>query len=620
MDRERLLKRRFFTLTALFAGSIGLLVMYLFFLQIIRGGEFSQKAKDVSQRDVMIPAQRGKIFDRNADFPLVYNIDSFAVDVIPGEVDPRRIPSLFKELSAVLGVPVSEIGKRIPAKSYSLFQPIEVKSGVSMATISYLAEHMDRFMGVSWHNKPIRSYLGGATLAHVIGYVGIIEDDELQVLYNKGYLPGAVIGKSGIEKEYDEILRGKDGKSYRLVDVTEKNISGEGDQDNSIPPIPPVAGQNIVLTLDRTIQKIAEEALGERRGSVVVLKPATGEVLALVSYPSFDPNRFYASDASSYFNQLFAEPGAPFLNRAIQSARSPGSAFKIVMTTAVVDDATIPINRAVLCTGRYQLGDRTFRCWVPTGHGYEDLMGGLAQSCDVYFYTVGNELGVDKIDSYARDFNLGMATGIDLPDEKSGLLPTPEWKERTRREIWVGGDTLNFSIGQGFLTMTPLQMADMLAMVVNSGVIYRPHLVKEIRDPQSGAVVSVTKPEILHTSHISADVFKTVQEALRGVIVKGTAAPVVTTKAVEVAGKTGTAEVGIEGQWDSWFAAYGPYQTDKPLDRIVVVVMVEASENWEWWAPKAANLIFQAIFAHQSFDQAVATLRPWYYKVKGRAE
>jgi penicillin-binding protein 2 len=615
MDGERLLRRRFFILTAIFAGAIGFLAIYLFNLQIIRGVEYRQRAKDVSQREVPIPAQRGEIFDKSVDVPLVFNVDSFAVDVVPGDVKPSELPGLFARLSKVLSIPESEIGKRIPPKNYSLFQPIEVKGGVSLQIISFLAEHIDEFHGVSWHNKPIRNYQEGSTLAHVIGYVGDITKEELQVLYNEGYAPGSVLGKSGIEKQYDRLLRGQDGTRYRVVDVRERRLVGEEEE-----VIPPTPGKDVVLTIDRRVQKLAEEALGQRRGSVVVMKPATGEILALVSYPSFDPNRFFASDAGDYFSQLSVDPSSPFLDRAIQSVYPPASAFKILMTTAVIDDATIPTARAILCTGKLEFGDRVFNCWVKTGHGYEDLFGGLAQSCDVYFFTVGNELGVEKIDSYGRDFGLGALTGIDLPEERSGLLPTPEWKEKTQHMKWVGGDTLNFSIGQGFVTLSPLQMADMVALIANQGVIYKPHLLKETRDPTTGKIIFESRPEILHTSHISKETFQMVQDAMRGVITKGTAAPVIDTKAVEVAGKTGTSEVGIEGQWHSWFAAFAPYKTDHPEDRIVVVVMVEASENWEWWAPKAANLILQGYFAGQTFDQAVATLKPWYIKVKGRQD
>jgi penicillin-binding protein 2 len=591
---ERQQRRRYVVLTTIFAGSIGILVLYLFGLQIVRGGEFTQRAKDVSERETPIPAQRGEIYDRHGDDPLVFNVDSFAVDVVPGDVAPKELSGLFSRLAKALSVKVADIEQKIPPKSYRQFQPIEIRGGVTLPTISYIAEHIEDFKGVSWHNKPIRSYVESATFAHVIGYVGDITREELQVLYNKGYMPGATLGKSGIEKQYDDILRGTDGKSFRVVDVKEKGISGVSEVR-----VPPKPGLNVVLTIDRRIQKLAEQALGQRNGSVVVLKPSTGEVLALVSYPSFDPNRFFAADSSDYFAKLSLDPSSPFLDRAIQSAYPPGSTFKIIMTTGIVDDGTIPINRSVLCTGKLEFGDRVFNCWLKTGHGYQDLFGGLAQSCDVYFWTMGNLLGPDKI------------------------LSTPEWKEKVKHVAWLGGDTLNLSIGQGFVTMSPLQLADMAAMVVNEGVVYKPHLLKETIDPETNAPVTIVKPEILHQSAISKDTFKIVQDALRGVITKGTAAPVITTKAVDIAGKTGTAQTvaGVETKaWHSWFVAYGPYQTDNPDDRVVVSVMVEASEHWEWWAPKAADLIFQGIFANESYEQAVATLKPWYAPVVGRID
>ncbi|HVO38867.1 MAG TPA: penicillin-binding protein 2 [Spirochaetia bacterium] len=613
---ERHQRRRFVFLTALFAGTIGLLALYLFWLQIIKGFEFKQRARDVSQREMPIPAQRGEIFDRNADDPLVFNIDSFAVDVSPGEVAMDELPVLFSRLSAALGIPVSDIEKKIPPKLYRTYQAVELKSGVSLETISGIAEHLSDFKGVSWHNKPIRNYAESGSLAHVIGYVGDITHEELQVLYNQGYEPGDVLGKTGIEKEYDRILRGKDGTRFRVVDVRERQLAG-GEEESVVPPEP---GHNVVLTIDRRIQKLAEQALGPRNGSVVVLKPSTGEILAMVSYPSFDPNRLFGMDAGDFFGKLTLDPSFPFYNRAVQAVYPPASTFKIIMTTAIVDDGTIPINRMVRCTGKLEFGDRVFNCWVKTGHGYQDLLGGLAQSCDVYFYTMGNELGVDKIDGYARDFGLGSPTGIDLPEERTGLLPTPEWKEKVRHQKWLGGDTLNLSIGQGFVTVSPLQLADVVAMVANSGVVYRPHLLKETRDPFTGQVLSTAAPEVLHESAVSKDTWKVVQDALRGVIVKGTAAPVITTKAVEIAGKTGTSETGVEGQWHSWFAAYGPWQTDRPENRVVVVVMAEASPHWEWWAPKAANLIFQGIFANQTYDQVLATMKPWYAPVAGRVE
>jgi len=615
LSGERLLRRRFFALTGVFAAVIGCLVLYLFWLQIVKGGEFRQRARDVSQRETPLPARRGEIFDRNGDAPLVFNVDSFAIDVVPGELSVAERSALFDRLARVLDMPRDEIQRRFPPKIAAMFQPVEVKGAVPFSAVSYIAEHMEWFKGVSWRNKPIRSYTESSGLAHVIGYVGDITREELQVLYNRGYTAGSVLGKSGIEKQYDTILRGKAGKKFRVVDVRERRLDQE-----EIEVVAPEPGLNAVLTIDRRIQEVCEQALGPRNGSVVVLKPATGEILALVSYPSFDPNLFFAPDSSAYFTGLSTDSSFPFLNRAIQSAYPPGSVFKIVLTTAIVEGASIPVTRAVRCTGKLEFGDRVFNCWEKKGHGYLDLFGGLAQSCDVYFFTMGNELGVDTIVSFARDYGLGSPTGIDLPEERAGFLPTPEWKQKARHMKWLGGDTLNLSIGQGFLTMSPLQMANMVAMVANAGVVYKPYVLKETRNPQTGTVVTAIAPEVMHTSAVSKETFRTVQEAMRGVITVGTAAPVITTRAVEVAGKTGTAEIGVEGRWHSWFAAYAPFHTDRPEERIVVVVMAEASDTWEWWAPKAANLIFQAVFAGQSFEDAVATVKPWYSQAIRRTD
>jgi penicillin-binding protein 2 len=249
---ERQQRRRFVVLTALFAGSIGVLVLYLFGLQIVRGVEFSQRARDVSERETPIPAQRGEIFDRRGDDPLVFNVDSFAVDVVPGDLRPGQLPGLLSRLAAALSMKVEDVQQKFPPKTWRQFQPIEVTGGVTLPTISYLAEHREDFPAVSWHNKPIRSYVESGTLAHVIGYVGDITREELQVLYNRGYVAGASLGKSGIEKQYDELLRGNDGKAYRVVDVKEKGISTANEVR-----VPPHPGLNVVLTIDRRIQRPA---------------------------------------------------------------------------------------------------------------------------------------------------------------------------------------------------------------------------------------------------------------------------------------------------------------------------------------------------------------------------
>jgi len=585
-----------------------LLIGQLFYLQVIRGWEFKRRARAVVRRELPIPAQRGEIFDRRYDFPLVVNQDSFAVDLIPGEVPAESRRQLFERIAAALGITVEDIENKVPPRFYHLYQPIELKGGVGFETIAYLAEHLADFPGVTWHNKPIRNYLAMDSLSHVIGYVGDINREEIQVLYNQGYSFGTVLGKSGVEKQYDLLLRGKDGKRFRTVDVREKYLKGKPEED-----IPPEPGKNLVLTIDRRIQLLCEKALGQRIGSVVVLKPSTGEVLAMVSYPYYDANLFFTEKGAEEFTRLSLDPTFPFINRAIQSSYPPASSFKVIMSTALVEEEVFPITRKITCTGEIFYGDRVFHCHSKVGHGALELFGGLAESCDVYFYTVGDELGIERIVYYSREFGLGAPSGIDLPGEAPGFLPTPEWKQQTQAMIWLGGDTLNISIGQGYLLVTPIQMANVIAMIVNQGRVFRPHVLKEVRDPQTGDLIQETEPEILRVSPIRKETFQTVQKAMRMVITEGTAEVVLTTDAVEVAGKTGTGEAGFEDRWHSWFAAYAPFATDDPDERVVVAVMVEAENEWEWWAPKAANVIFQGIFADQTYEEAVETLKPWWY-------
>jgi penicillin-binding protein 2 len=613
-------KRRLFAVTTVVVVSFFLLTAYLFFLQVINSPVYKRRAREVARRSFDIHARRGEIFDRNSDVSLITNIDSFALDLIPGEVPEGEMEGIFEKLSGLFpDVEAEEIQAKIKKRYYRHFQPFEIKSGVSKETIYYLAEHIQDYPGVAWHSKPKRSYSFQGSLSHILGYVDTITTEEMQLLYNKGYSFDAVIGKSGIEKYYDEILRGKDGKRFEIVDVKGKQTSQQADKQ-----IPPEPGKNLVLTVDRNIQQLCEKALGKRNGSVVVLKPTTGEILALVSYPWFDPNIFTKEANPSEYREIALNPESPFLNRGIQSVYPPASVFKIVLTAAIVEDEVFSETETVDCNGKMYFGDREWNCWRETGHGPVDLKLGLAKSCDIYFWTAGLRLGVERIVRFAREFGLGRLTGIDLPEEVQGFLATPEWKEQKHHMPWLGGDTLNMSIGQGWTLVTPLQIANMVAMVVNEGIVYKPHLVKEIRDPETGGILSLIEREVLYQSYISSETFKFLKEAMRLVITEGTARYVITTPVVEVAGKTGTGEIGLEDIYHSWFTAFAPYETDNPDERIVLVVMVEAKpddENgYEWWSPKAGNAILQGIFAHQSYEEVVEALNLWYLKENSNLE
>ena len=598
-----------------------ILVVYiykLFTLQIVQGAVYRMQSQNLSSTVTTIPAQRGEIFDRNANMPLVINNDSFSVSITPGNIPLGMYDTVTLKLAGYLGVSKSVIDERIPPKLRRQFTTIEVRSNVPFETVCDIAENSTDLPGVSWGSKPVRNYVVTGSMSHILGYVGDITSEELNVLYNKGYTSKSIVGKTGIEKQYDEKLQGTPGRESRTVDVRGRILS-------DVPVVePPKSGNNLVLTIDTTIQTLAEKALGNRVGALVVLKPASGEILAMVSYPYFDANLFSSDDFSKEYAKLANAPNNPLLNRAVNAVYPPASTFKTIMATAMLNEKVYPSAKKIECEGRMDYGGRIFHCHVKEpGHGWLDLKNGFAQSCDVYFWVIGRDyLGVDRIASYAKEFGFGQNLNIDLPSSSKGLVPTAQWKERKFSEKWLGGDTMNMSIGQGYTQVTPLHMADMMAMVCNSGTIYKPHLLKEVRDPVTNAVIEQNEPEVMLTSTVSPEVWDEVREDLRYTITDGTPVYPMHNKVVKTAGKTGTAEVNgyAKNHWHSWMIAYGPYDAP-PKDQIVIATIVEAVNNWEWWAPYATNIVFQGIFADQTYDQAVDALGFRYIlKANGRME
>jgi len=593
--------------------------IHLFSMQVIQGSVYRAQSKTISSQVKSIPAQRGEIFDRYYTTPMVINTESFAVELTPGEIPSGHYDTVAVKLAGFLGMAKIDIDKKVPKSLLRSFTAIEIRSNVSFSVISNIAENSTDLPGVSWVSKPVRNYLNTGSIAHVLGYVGDITKEEMNIMYNKGYTSTSIVGKTGIEKQYDDLLQGTPGREIKTVDVRGKILSDR-------PKIEaPQMGKNLVLTIDSRIQTLAEKALGERVGAVVVLNAASGEVLGMVSYPYFDPNIFNNDDSSSEYVKLAQGDNNPLLNRAVNAAYPPASTFKVIMSTALLAEKTFPPEKKIECTGSLVYGGRVFHCWVHSpGHGWLNLKEALAQSCDIYYWTVGRDnLGVDRISYYAKVFGFGQDTDIDLPSSAEGFMPTAQWKERRYHEKWVGGDTMSISIGQGYTLATPLQVADMMAMVANSGLIYKPHLLKEVRDPVTNAVIFQTKPEILfQAKDIDSSVWKELQTDLRYTITDGSGKYPMHNTTVQIAGKTGTAEVTNVKQekWHSWLVAYAPY--DGPVeDRIVVAVLVEAVNSWEWWAPYATNIIFQGIFANQSYEDAVKALGFSYLmKPHGRQE
>lgn len=591
-------------LTVIIIVSFSVYIMKLFSMQILEGTGYRQQSEDISSRSRTIPASRGEIYDRNMNVPLVVNTDSFAVDITPGEIPEGRYDTVSSKLAGMLNIDKSAIDKKIPRNIRRSFTAVEVKSSVPFSVIADIAENSTDLPGVSWRSKPLRNYMQTGSISHIIGYVGDMTREELKNLYNQGYTSNSVVGKTGIEKQYDSLLQGKAGQETTTIDVRGRILA------DTVMVTKPEMGKNLVLTIDSNIQTLAEKALGNRIGAAVVLKPASGEILAMVSYPFFDSNIFSSENFSSEYAKVVEDNNNPLLNRAINAAYPPASTFKVVMSAALLAEEAITPEKKIECTGSIRYGDRTFRCHIGVpGHGYMDMKNGLAQSCNVYYWTTGRDyLGIDLISKYAYEFGLGKPLEIDLPSQATGFIPTSQWKERRYHEKWLGGDTMSTSIGQGYTMVTPLHMANVVAMVVNEGVIYKPHVLKEVRDPVTNSVLSEVTPEVLHKSDIPSNVWKTVKESMRHTVTDGTVQFPLKNKVVKVAGKSGTGEVAqYKNQWHSWFIAYAPFDAP-PEDTIVTAVLVEAVNTWEWWAPYATNIIMQGIFANQTYDEALDAL------------
>jgi penicillin-binding protein 2 len=577
----------------------------LFGMQILSGEIYRTRAQDISRRTYTIPTQRGEIYDRNYTRPLVVNRDTFAVSITPAEVPRGSMDEVISSISGILNITVDEIQSRLPNQYLQLYQPVEIASNVPFSSIAAIAERKNTLPGVSWNIKSIRNYDNVGSLSHILGYVGDITRDELTSLYNQGYQQGDMIGKLGIEKQYDSLLRGKTGWETRTVDSRGRRISG----NENISRTPPEIGKNLVLTIDASLQTLVEKAIGSQIGTAVVMKPSTGEILAMVSYPWYDPNVF-TDGVSSDYRALADDPAKPFINRAIQSSYPPASTFKIIMTSSILMENLFPPEQTIICRGVMNYGNRDWHCHLRSGHGRINLTGAVNQSCNIYFMTVGRDyVGAERIVSYAKDFGYGEITGIDLPGEITGFIPTPQWKERRYHERWVLGDTMNMSIGQGYTLVTPLQMCNMVSMIVNSGKIYKPYVLKEVRDPATNAIEQIILPEVIHeSSMINPSIYEAVRQNMRYVVSQGTAQYPLNMRTVQIAGKSGTAEMGLTDRWHSWFTAFAPYNSVDPDEQIVVTVIIEASTYQVWMASAVSAIIFQGYFANQDYETAIRSL------------
>lgn len=527
-------KRKFKLLFILVAVALTLIVMRMWYLQVLKGDELRQRSENNSVRLRKIKSMRGLILDTRRQV-LVANQPSFDLVFIPNRTrDMNRtigkIKDLYDERSLTLPSLSGLTGRIKP------LVPVVLERNISMEKVAVVETHALELPGVVVEVTPVRQYLNGEMAAQVIGFTGEISREELGHDREEPLTPGDIIGKFGIEKFLDGHLRGKNGAEQIEVNAAGKAV-------RSLGKIPSVTGGNVVLTIDAELQKAAWNALGNRPGALAAMDPRNGAVLALVSSPSFNPNLFSSGISFDDWERLANDRRNPMENRSISGQYPPASTYKPVVAAAALEEGLITPETSFYCNGAFQMGDRAFRCWQEKGHGHVNLHRGIVESCDVYFYNLGKMLGVDKIAAYARAFGLGSPLGIDLTREKSGLIPTKQWKLDRLREPWHMGETISLSIGQGYNLVTPLQLVSMYATLANGGALYRPRLAKQL-ESSDGLVVKVYGPEKLGTLPVSARNIRIINQALWGVVnEKGGTGYILKRKEADVAGKTGTAQV-----------------------------------------------------------------------------
>ncbi len=576
------------------------LILYLvraYDLQINQKKYFEEQAESNRMRVVAVPASRGIVFDRHG-VPLVNNIPSFNMYAVYGDMpDPDKVLTRLADFISIEDFPRFRKEFLERKDPYAM---MKIKENLSLGEIAKVEGHPLDLPGVRITAELRRNAVYGPLAAHSIGYVGEISKAQLTSGRYQGLRQGDRVGQFGIEQTYDPIIRGVPGQKWVEVNAI-------GQELNILRINKPVEGDDIFLTLDLNLQKVAEEALGEMRGSIVAMDPANGEILALVSHPAFNPNDLSAGTSAGAFLPLINDKGRPLMNRAIQAQYPPGSTFKIIMGAALLETKEATSDYSVHCPGFMQFGNRAFRDWKKGGHGSVDFRRSMVESCDVYYYQMGNRMGVDTIAKFSNFFGLGKRTGLSLASEKSGLIPSTAWKKRVLKQPWYAGETLSVSIGQGYVLVTPLQMAAMISAVANEGTLHTPKLLLKSRSRKTGQYQAPLVAKATEVP-ISKETLGIIKSALADVVAtpRGTAHGSMSAL-VPFAGKTGTAQVVVMKQGNvktvltketndhAWFVAYAPLENPK----IALVVLVEHGGHGGSTAAPLAKRLIEAYLAPQ---------------------
>ena len=565
-NENRLPQGRLSAVSYISAVMIGLLLLGFWKLQIIDSDKYIVMAERNRERNIAIIAPRGRMLDRDGRV-LVDNYPSFSVLLLRD--DPAAVSKALPQIARGLNVTLEDLREQMnTSKNLSRFQPIVIKPDATKADIAFIEAHRQEIPVLELLMMYRRRYQPGGFMAHASGYVGEVSEKQIEQSDNK-LRAGDVVGKTGLEREYNERLMGTDGQRRVIVNNLGKEVSRLSQQD-------PIPGKDIALTIDYDLQLAAEQALQDRKGSVVALDPRTGEVLAMVSHPAPDPNDFATRVPKEIWQALNENPDHPLLNRAIQAQLAPGSVFKIAMAAAMLESKAIPANFTTYCPGYATFYGRMFKChtYGKGGHGLVDFHKAIVQSCDVFFYNVGMRLGIDKISYYASKLGLGKRTGVDLPSEETGLVPSEEWTERVYHRKWYLGETISVAIGQGAMTTTPIQLARMIGGIAMGGIFEQPHLLKD--------APNLTEERF----PLAEDTVEKVTQGMYGVVNEGGTAAGSKLEGVDFCGKSGSAQVigydtrdklkkRKEFKDNAWFVGYAPRRNPE----IVVAVLVEEGEH-----------------------------------------
>ena len=555
-------------------------------LQVMQSDFYAQLAEKNRIRNVPILAPRGKILDRQGRV-IVDNYPSFSALLLRDST--RDLNADADVIAQGLHLEPKEVRDRIRKfTSMPQYQPIFLKDDITPDELAFIESHKNELPELDTIMAHRRLYPRNGFMAHLVGYVGEVTETMLNQPQFEFYNPGDVVGVSGVEKQYNQILMGQNGSRRALVDSRGKEM-GRLDETPAVP------GKQLKLTIDIDLQIAAEEALAGKNGAVVAMDPRNGEILAMVSRPTFDPNDFAVRVSRDEWNKLVNDPDKPLLNKAIQAQLAPGSTFKIIMSVAGWQE-NIAQTLNVHCTGGATFYGRRFGCWVKGGHGPVDFTKAIYQSCDVFFYTLAEKLGIDRIAKYATALGLGQKTGIDLPNEVSGVMPSEEWKIRNFKQKWFAGETISVGIGQGAIATTPVQLIRAISAISMDGRMVVPHVVNPTELPTG--VVDVQRYTEVKTGPIASAGYTTITDALARVLLPEGTAPSAHIPGIDIAGKTGSAQIvslalrakhanDDDFAQNGWFVGFTPRRNPE----IIVCVLFEGGEHGKLAARLATQVI-----------------------------